>query len=50
MGNNKLVMKYILIMFATYDHSKFPEVKVTFHGNITTEKKEKLLTYLITIS
>ena len=25
-------------MFAIYDHSKFPEVKVTFHGNITTEK------------
>ena len=25
-------------MFAIYDHSKFPEVKVTFHGYITTEK------------
>ena len=25
-------------MFATYDHTKFPEVKVTFHGDITTEK------------
>jgi len=25
-------------MFATYDHTTFPEVKVTFHGTITTEK------------
>lgn len=25
-------------MFATYDHTTFPEVKVIFHGNITTEK------------
>ena len=33
-----------IIMFATYDYSKFPEVKVVFNGNIQDENEYTLFT------